>query len=217
MSFRKVMSAAIATGAVLAAMAAPPAGAHNGPASCVLLQSPAEVNNVEMGPPSVSGNPMSKATAGHAGQKVGLGNRFGLYYPVTDPLASSHAMPGPNNNPYAGTGVLPATVGDNFNWKQTGSCTDTGVSYNAGGSAIGYCGRSIGYGTGSIAGHSTIIRWESFGTQLILVDATGAGTPQSKVVVGSVNAQAAPPGTPTGSCLDGGATVFVVDGALVHM
>ncbi|MGH7752382.1 MAG: hypothetical protein ACREN5_06170, partial [Gemmatimonadales bacterium] len=132
---------------------------------------------------------MNPAAVGHSLQKRGEGNRFGLYYPVLDPRQDHFTQtisPGSH-----GTGLIPATKGDHFNWRQTGSCANGG-SYSASGTGIGYCGRSVGQGTGSITGgHSTIIKWESGGTQLILTDPSAAG---------SVNAQANPPGSPNGSC-----------------
>lgn len=207
MELRKILAISVGAGtlAVNALISAPPALAHNGPLACVLLASPAQVNNVEMGVPSVAGNPLSPAVAGHPSQKKGEGNRYGLYYPVLDPIVGHYTTFGPAFS--GGLGILPATTGDNFNWKQTGSCSNDGTSYVAGGTAVGYCGRSIGLGTGTIAGHATIIKWESVGSQLILVD---------KTATGSVNAQANPPGSPNGSCIDGGAAVFTVDGVLVH-
>lgn len=218
MDLRKSLFLVIAVG-VIAAAAAVPSGAHNGPASCVLAASPALVNNVEMGPPSPNTNPMNPAAVGHSLQKRGDGNRFGLYYPALDPNQDHWTSTGPTAAPPNNEGILPSphplvTKGDNFNWRQTGSCAgQTNVNYSASGTGIGYCGRSVGFGTGTITGgHSTIIRWESLGTQLILADTT-----PNRTVIGSVNAQANPPGSPNGSCLDGGAAVFVVDGVLVHM
>ena len=203
---KKILAIALGAGTMAAAaFAGGPASAHNGPEVCVLLASPAQVNNVEMGRPSVPGNPLSPAVNGHPGQKKGEGNRYGLYYPMLDPIVAHWTTTGPSFA--GGLGILPATTGDHFNWRQTGTCSNSGAGYTAGGTAIGYCGRSIGLGTGKIAGHTVIIKWESAGSQLILVDPSAAG---------SVNAQANPPGSPNGSCIDGGAAVFTVDGVLVH-
>jgi hypothetical protein len=210
MDLRRWISVGIAVAALGAA--AVPASAHNGPAACVLLASPAQVNNVEMGPPVPSTNPMNPAAVGHSGQKRGEGQRFGLYYPVTDPITDHWTTTGPNPGPH-GTGVIPATKGDHFYWHQSGVCANQApgapqVSYNAGGTGIGYCGRSVGLGLGTLTGgHTTTIKWESGGSQLILTDPSATG---------SVNAQANPPGSANGSCLDGGASVFIVDGVLVH-
>ncbi len=213
MKTRKMLATGLGVGIIASAAFVGQAGAHNTPAACVLLNSPAQVNNVEFGTLSDPLNKMSKATAGHVNQKTGLGGRYGLYYPVTDPYNTGtapgsspgqHMQLAPANNHGLN---LTATTGDNFNWSQTGSCANDNTPYRASGTGIGYCGRSVGLGVGTIATHSTIIKWESAATQLVLTDTTAFG---------SVNAQAAPPGTPTGSCLDGGATVFAVDGVLAH-
>jgi hypothetical protein len=202
MDLRRWISVGIAVGALVAA--AVPAAAH-GPVACVLLASPAQVNNTELSQPV--GGAMNPTPTGHAGQKRGDGNRFGLYYPVTDPIAThwQTTVPAPPNH---GSGLVPAFKGDHFNWAQSGDC-ENGGAYTAGGTGLGYCGRSVGYGTGSVnpGAHSTVIRWESAGTQLILLDSKAAG---------SVNAQANPPGSAGGSCLDGGASLFLVDGVIVH-
>ncbi|HVL89738.1 MAG TPA: hypothetical protein VM841_05830, partial [Actinomycetota bacterium] len=177
-----------------------------GPISTLLTcaAKPAQVNNVEMGPPSTS-DKLSPANTGHPNQKRGEGNRFGLYYPVTDPIQAHWTTTGPTQG--NGTGLIPATRGDHFNWRLSGTCA-TGEAFLTQGTGIGYCGRSIGFGTGNVGPHSAIVRWESVGSQLITTDPSSAGT---------VNAQANPPGSANGSCLDGGASVFIVDGALVHM
>lgn len=202
---RRLIAVFIAVGSL--AGAAAPAGAHQGPVACVVLASLADVNNTEFWTPP-STNPMAPPPAGdqyrHANQKRGTGNRYGLYYPVTDPIATHWQTFG--SAPGHGTGLLPPFRGDKFNWKQVDSC-DNGGSYNAGGTGLGYCGRSVGLGTSSIGTHAGIIKWESVATQLVLTDPSA---------VGSVNAQANPPGSPNGSCLDGGAAQFTVDGAIIH-
>lgn len=202
MDLRRLLAVIVATGALTAA--AVPASADKGPVACVVLASLADVNNVEMGPPSPNTNPMNPAAVGHANQKRGTGNRFGLYYPPLDPIAAHWQTTG--SAPGHGTGLFPPFKGDHFNWKQVDSC-DNGGSYNASGTGLGYCGRSVGLGTSAIGSHSGIIKWESAATQLVLTDPSA---------VGSVNAQANPPGSPNGSCLDGGAAQFTVDGVIVH-
>ena len=206
MDLKKALAAVILAALSVAGFAIP-AGAHGGPQACVLAASPAQVNNVEYKLPTET-SPMAPTANGHTGQKRGEGNRFGLYYPMLDPVQAHWTSTGPNGQ--NGTGLIPATKGDHFNWKQSGRCENiAGSAYTAGGTGIGYCGRSVGYGTGSVnpGGHSTIIRWESGGSQLLLTDNSS---------IGSVNAQANPPGSTNGSCTDGGASVFITDGVIVH-
>lgn len=203
MSFRKMFSLVIAAGAVASVMAVIPAGAHLGPLTCVIAAEPAQVNNVEMDPAKWTAGNMTKAAAGHSQQATGEGNRYGLYYPVLDPIQAhwtTTGAPGPLG--------IPGFKGDRYTWKQANAtCRDTGAKYNAQGLGVGYCGRSIGMGTGTIGTHTTIISWESLGTQLVLTHPSATG---------SVNAQANPPGSPQGSCVSGSATVFTVDGPVVH-
>lgn len=208
MDLKRALSVAIAAAVALAVFVIP-ATAHQGPGACVLAASPAQVNNVEYGTLTNPADKMSPTTAGHTNpaQKRGEGGRYGLYYPVTDPVTAHWTQTGTAPN-HGVTGT--SFKGDHFNWKQVGGCANGG-QYSASGTGLGYCGRSIGLGSGSITvggvTHTTTIKWESAGSQLILTDTTAAG---------SVNAQANPPGSPNGSCLDGGASVFIVDGALVH-
>lgn len=209
MDLKKALAVSIAAAAALATFVIP-AGAHGGPAPCVLLASAAQVNNFEFATTlEKAGDQMKGTAAGHSSQFRGEGNRFGLYYPVTDPVAAHWQQTGPNGTPQNGTGLIPATKGDHFNWKQTDKCANNSAIYDAKGTGIGYCGRSVGYGTGTVnpGAHSTLIRWESGGSQLILTEQSAFG---------SVNAQANPPGSTNGSCLNGGASVFYVDGVVVH-
>ena len=134
MKTRKMLATGLGVGIIASAAFMGAASAHNGPAACLLLNSPAQVNNVEFGTLSDPTNKMSKTTAGHAGQKTGLGGRFGLYYPVTDPNNTNPNNPGqhmqsapPNNH---GLNLV-ATTGDNFNWAQTGNCSNDGTPYRA--------------------------------------------------------------------------------------
>jgi hypothetical protein len=173
--------------------------------ACVIAASPADVNNIEYG-----------FGVGHAGQQAngtwatpaGPVPRFGLYYPATDPVVN-HAAPRVESFGGAPSSVpaTPVQTGDHFLFGQGGSCANnTAWSFSTSGNGIGYCGRSVGLGVGTINGESTIIRWESLGTQLIMLDRSARG---------SVNAQANPPGDAKGSCLTGTAITFLVDGALV--
>lgn len=113
----------------------------------------------------------------------------GLYYPVTDPNVASYPLSGPT-----------------FTWNLNGECANNGVSFSSNGTGVGWCGRSVGQGTGTMAGRSYTVSWQSVGSQLILTDPSAAG---------SVNAQANPPGSPNGSCLNGSATTFLVDGVII--
>lgn len=114
----------------------------------------------------------------------------GLYYPTTDPNFSSHPTTGPF-----------------FTWRLNGTCLNNGMAYTSSGTAHGWCGRSVGEGTGTLAnGASYTIQWQSAGSQLVFMHPSARG---------SVNAQPNPPGSPNGSCLNGTATTFIVDGALI--
>jgi hypothetical protein len=133
---------------------------------------------------------------------------YGIYYPVTDPDAT-HATP--KAEPYGGTPSTPASpvqTGDHFQFAFNGNCANSGFEFSSSGDAIGYCGRSVGIGTGSLNGRNYVVRWESVGSQLILLDPGARG---------SVNAQANPPGSADGSCLYGTATRFTVDGAIADV
>ncbi|HEV7886385.1 MAG TPA: hypothetical protein VGO92_02425 [Acidimicrobiales bacterium] len=186
----------LATGVALA-----PTPVQAAPTACVIATQPAEVS----------------ADAGHPGQQS-MGTwtdvkdpsqqrpRYGLYYPPTDPTPTD-AVPRVEN--FGGTAATPATpvqTGDDFQFRLNGTCKDSGARFESSGSAIGYCGRSVGLGVGSLNGRSYIVRWESVGSQLILLDPSARG---------SVNAQANPPGSPNGSCVSGTAITFLVDGAIV--
>lgn len=178
---------------------------------------PANINNVEgkgggwsidpatgwwAGTGGTDGDPMTAQDGdglGHGGQLLNQGRR-GLYYPVTDPDASHRGVGGNSIG-------LPSFVGDHFNWTNTDQCNNTGASISTKGVGIGYCGRSVGIGLGTTAGHSTITKWESTASQLHLTDRSAVGT---------LNAQPNPPGSPAGSCLSGTATTFNLNGAVVH-
>jgi len=115
----------------------------------------------------------------------------GLYYPATDPAIGSNALSG----------------GPHFTWNLDGKCAD-GQDFTSSGTGQGWCGRSVGHGTGRVAGRSYTIYWESTGSQLVLLDQSAFG---------SVNAQANPPGSPNGSCLSGTAKTFLVDGSITNL
>lgn len=194
MQLRKIIAMAVAVGAI-AAGSVIPSQAHNGPGVCVVAATSANVTNVHYG------------TNGHPGQ-LRQNGRYGLYYPPVDPQISDHGMPG------AGTGPLgiPNTKGDRYTWTLGGACLNGSIggggSYTSSGTGIGFCGRSTGLGTGSITGgHSYITKWESLGSQLILTDSSN---------MGSVNAQPNPVDSADGSCTNGTAVKFLVDGALIH-
>lgn len=139
---------------------------------------------------------------GHAGQNL-QGTRRGLYYPINDPN-SGHLTASATPAPF---GSLPSFVGDHFNWTNIDQCQNNGAAVNTQGVGVGYCGRSVGLGTGSTGAHNAIIKWESLGSQLILTDTSAAG---------SLNAQPNPPGSPNGSCLSGTAVTFLLNGAIAH-
>lgn len=119
--------------------------------------------------------------------------KAGLYYPPTDPN-TAHTT----------------NSGDNFTWTFNGDCAESGIPFTSAGTGKGWCGRSVGNGTGTIGAganaHTYKVTWESVATQLILTDATARG---------SVNAN--PLATlGQGSCTDGTATKFVVTGVITH-
>jgi hypothetical protein len=186
-----------------------PAPVHAVPTQCVIASQQADVA-------LDAGLPGQVASGDWKDLDTGVTRpRYGLYYPVTDPTVASTSNPGGNAVPRAqsypdqGGGSTPKTpyqVGEAFEWVLGGACKDTGVQFSSQGHAIGYCGRSVGVGTGTIGGRSYIIRWESVGSQLVMLD---------KTATGSVNAQANPPGSANGSCVTGTAIVFLVDGAIV--
>lgn len=200
-----------------------PVNAAPGDNVCVIAAQPADVFNVEYG---VTG-------AGHPGGLVdaspqrAMGSwkppgssvavpRYGLYYPVTDPVTDHAVIRNGNSRDTAhlaasgANSSVPSTplhTGDHFLFAQSGTCENNDAGFLTKGTAIGYCGRSVGLGVGTVGGRVSIIRWESVGSQLIMLDPTARG---------SVNAQANPPSDTTkGSCRDGTAITFLVDGALV--
>lgn len=198
MQLRKIIALSLGVAAIGAASVVP-SQAHNGPGLCVVAGVSANVSNVHPGNP-------------HSGQTL-LQGRYGLYYPPSDPAASTHAMPGSGTGPLG----IPNTVGDRYTWT-LGTPTSRlacangtiggGGNFASSGTGIGFCGRSTGLGTGTITGgHSYITKWESLGSQLILTDQSN---------IGSVNAQPNPADSADGSCTNGTAVKFLVDGALVH-
>lgn len=197
MQLRKIIALCLGVGAI-AAMSVVPSVAHNGPGACVVAAIGANINNTHYG------------TNGHPGQTK-LQNRWGLYYPPSDPQAQSHAMPGSGTGPLG----IPNTVGDRYTWVLNGSCANGSIggggNFSSSGTGLGYCGRSTGLGSGTISNqagsHSYIVKWESGGSQLILTDPSN---------IGSVNAQPNPADSSDGSCTNGTAVKFLVDGVLVH-
>lgn len=215
---------AILAGVVI--LPAPMAGAH-GTEVCAFTSPtglPAKVNNVEVkgGTWSIgadswwdgSGGPdLDPMTAedvdgwAHSGQIINTQGRRGLYYPTNDPDTSHRAV---NGDPAgANFDSLNSFVGDHFNWRNQDDCNNNGAALDSRGVGIGYCGRSVGLGIATTAGHTgtNIIKWESFLTQLILLDPSARGT---------LNAQANPPGSANGSCLTGQATTFQLNGVITH-
>jgi hypothetical protein len=135
---------------------------------------------------------------------------YGLYYPGADPDVGHNT---PRLESFGQSPTVPAApvqVGDHFQWRLNGKCANSGFVFNSQGDAIGYCGRSVGLGVGTVGeganARSYVVRWESVGSQLVLLDRSAAG---------SVNAQANAPGSPNGSCVSGTATRFTVDGGIV--
>jgi len=206
--FRKTILGGAALGllAVGLTTGSTPVSAATGDA-CVIAAQPADVYNVEFGEDGV-GHDGQRANGTWVNSKGATVPRYGLYYPVNDPdenhalpRAESLSTPGANSN----IPMTPVHTGDRFKFSQSGACTNNGARFNTAGNAIGYCGRSVGIGIGKVGNVTSIIRWESVGSQLVMLDASARG---------SVNAQANPPGDNKGSCLEGRAVTFLVDGAI---
>lgn len=205
---RKTAIAGATLGLLSIGLATGPAPVQAAPQGCAILAQPADVSANAPAP--------GQGSFGGDWNDVDDGTvrpRYGLYYPPTDPSA---AQTNPGANPlvprqenFGGGGSTPATPvqqGRDFEWRLNGKCQDTGQSFASLGHGIGYCGRSVGLGIGSIGGRSYIVRWESLGSQLHLLDRTA---------LGSVNAQPNPPDSPNGSCRDGTAIIFTVTGGIV--
>lgn len=195
-TFKKyaVISAGMAL-AVGGLIVAPEAQATPGnDSTCVVTAATAtsNVENIQMG---VAGSPSRGLP--HPGQQAAPNGKYGIYYPVTDPV-TAHA------NVRSQDGFAYQT-GDLFRWSNGGTCANNGFTFLGSGTAVGYCGRSVGIGTSVVNGRTQIINWQSVGSQLILTHPTATG---------SVNAQANPPGDPGGSCLGGTAVTFKIDGVI---
>jgi hypothetical protein len=177
---------------------------------CVVATQPAEVYNLEYGDTGVGhdGQASMGTWVNSHGQTV---KRYGLYYPVTDP-AKDHAVP--RQEQFGARPPIPATplmTGDHFRFVQQGECANSKAEFDISGTAIGYCGRSVGMGAGKIeaqdgTSRNVFIRWESVATQLVMLDSSARG---------SVNAQPTPTDPTKGSCTSGTAITFLVDGSLV--
>src|SRR5688572_16109011 len=76
----------------------------------------------------------------------------GLYYPVTDPNIASNGLSG----------------GPSFSWNLNGVCANNGVGFTSSGTGVGWCGRSVGQGSGQAGGRSYTVSWQSLGSQLVL-------------------------------------------------
>lgn len=208
-AIRKTVIGAGALGLLTVGLAthSTPVGAVGPESVCGIVESPADIFNVEMYNKSATHGHSNQAIKGSWEWKPGVFMpRFGLYYPNQDPVAD-HVVP--NQESHGAAAPIPATplqTGDRFVFKQAGKCTGyVTPGFSTEGVGIGYCGRSVGLGTGTVDGHPVIIRWESAGSQLIMLHPSAAG---------SVNARPNPPGDTKGSCLDGTAITFSVDGAL---
>ncbi|MDQ1439497.1 MAG: hypothetical protein QOK43_3126 [Acidimicrobiaceae bacterium] len=213
-AIRKTVIGGASLGLLAVGLATGPAPVHAATGdACVIAASPADVFNVEFGEDGAGhpGNPPQASNGSWVNSKGASVARYGLYYPATDPVPN-HAVPRAEGLTTPGaTSSIPMTpvqTGDHFKFAQGGNCVNNGARFSTGGNAIGYCGRSVGLGVGTVNGVTAIIRWESVGTQLIMLDPSARG---------SVNAQANPPGDPKGSCLSGTAITFLVDGALTDV
>ncbi|MGQ0431130.1 MAG: hypothetical protein ACT452_01835 [Microthrixaceae bacterium] len=182
---------ALAAGSLLFAPQAEAAPSNN--STCVVTAATAtsNVENIQMG---ING---AGRGIGHPGQAAAPNGKMGIYYPVTDPV-TAHATPRSQDG-------FAYQTGDKFRWSNGGTCANNGFTFLGSGTGIGYCGRSVGMGTSVVNGVTSIIEWQSVGSQLVLTHPTARG---------SVNAQANPPGDPGGSCLSGTAVTFKIDGVI---
>jgi len=189
------ISAGLALAAVSLMFAPRAEAAPSNNSTCVVTAatSTSNVENIQMG---VNGFGRG---IGHPNQAAAPNGKMGIYYPVTDPV-TAHA------NVRSQDGFAYQT-GDLFRWSNGGVCANNGFSFLGSGTAIGYCGRSVGIGTSVVNGVTSIINWQSVGSQLVLTHPTATG---------SVNAQANPPGDPGGSCLSGTAVTFKIDGVITN-
>lgn len=208
---RKTAIAGATLGLLSIGLATGPAPVQAAPQGCVIAAQPADVSADQAAPTQTSfGGDWTDVDDGS------VRPRYGLYYPPTDPTASradTGNMALPRQENFGGTANTPATpvqTGRAFEWRLNGRCQDSGQAFISSGHGVGYCGRSVGLGVGSIATpsgpRSYIVRWESLGSQLHLVDPSA---------LGSVNAQPNLPDSPNGSCKDGTAIVFTVTGNIV--
>lgn len=183
-------------------LVAGPAPVTAAPQGCAVVAQPAQVSADAPAPGQGSYGEWTDVDDGSTRP------RHGLYYPSHDPEitetdpAANPVVPRVEN--YAGS---PVQTGRSFEWRLNGTCQDSGLAFTSSGHGIGYCGRSVGLGTGEVDGVSYVVRWESFGSQLHLLDPSA---------LGSVNAQPNPPDSPNGSCTNGSAITFTVSGAIVN-
>lgn len=206
--FRKTVIGGSTLGLLAVGLAVSPSPVQAVPQQCVVAGQPAHVSADQPAP----GQLAFGAQWTDVDDDITTRPRYGLYYPVSDPTADE-TPPGnqavPRVQSFGGSGPIPHTpvqTGRAFEWRLNGSCQDSGLAFQSKGHAIGYCGRSVGLGVGTIAGRSYIVRWESLGSQLHLLDRTA---------LGSVNAQPNLPDSPNGSCSNGTAITFTVTGAIV--
>lgn len=179
--------------------------------TCLVVEKPANVYNIEMFDKTethghIASNGTKQASKGSFTYKGRTMPRYGLYYPTSDPVVD-HATP--RSESFGGPSTIgntPIQTGDHFLFSQAGECANNGIPFSSEGSAIGYCGRSVGLGVGKVNGNTVIIRWESVASQLVLLDRSATG---------SVNARPNPPNDSKGSCTDGTAITFSVDGPIV--
>jgi hypothetical protein len=97
--------------------------------------------------------------------------RYGLYWAVTDPSAGTRAVP--RQQTFAGD---PVQTGDAFQWRLRSKCEGSTSFLDTAGTAIGYCGRSVGLGSGTIDTKPVTVKWESTGSTITLLDPSLPGT-----------------------------------------
>jgi hypothetical protein len=126
--------------------------------------------------------------------------RYGLYWPATDPGAPGNAVQ------QQGYGGEPVQSGDAFQWRLRATCANSAGFLDTSGHAVGFCGRSVAIGSGTLNGQPVTVKWDSTGTAVTLTDPSLSGTLQ---------AQYDPPGnSSTANCVNGTEVRIPVTGVL---
>jgi hypothetical protein len=203
--FRRYVVAVSTVGLAVTGLATGPGSTRADPAApaavCAVVSQPLTVANMEPQRPK-------QKLARDSWPDVDNPNHglpwLGLYaYPYTD---NDPTRGLPRQESWGATANTPATpvqMGDHFQWRLRGLCGD-GAAIDVMGKGIGVCGRSVGVGWGSVHGRPAVIRWETVGGHAVLLD------PSARGALDIVNV----PDDVSGSCHDGSAMYFRVDGVI---